>query len=57
MGNLAGKKKAPYDRIWVCAAPVTIPDILIGQLAPKGYMVIPGFGFIKGSINPNHYQR
>ena len=40
-GKLGWEKEAPYDRIIVSAAPVTIPDILIGQLAPKGYMVIP----------------
>ncbi len=34
-------KKAPFDRILVSAAPETIPDELIEQLAPKGYMVIP----------------
>jgi len=34
-------KEAPYDRILVSAAPETIPEILIKQLAPKGYMVIP----------------
>ena len=40
-GKLGWKKEAPYDRILVSAAPVTIPELLIGQLAPKGYMVIP----------------
>ena len=40
-GKLGWKKEAPYDRILVSAAPVTIPETLIGQLAPKGYMVIP----------------
>ena len=45
-GKLGWKKEAPYDRILVSAAPVTIPEILIGQLAPKGYMVIP-----VGSLN------
>ena len=39
-------KEAPYDRILVSAAPVTIPEILIEQLAPEGYMVIP-----VGSLN------
>jgi len=34
-------KEAPFDRILVSAAPETIPDELIEQLAPKGYMVIP----------------
>jgi len=45
-GKLGWKKKAPYDRILVSAAPVTIPETLIDQLAPKGYMVIP-----VGSLN------
>ena len=40
-GKLGWKKEAPYDRILVSAAPVTVPEILIGQLAPEGYMVIP----------------
>ena len=34
-------KEAPYDRILVSAAPETIPEILIEQLAPRGYMIIP----------------
>ena len=34
-------KDAPYDRILVSAAPETIPEVLIEQLAPKGCMVIP----------------
>ncbi len=34
-------KEAPYDRILVSAAPKTIPEILIEQLAPRGYMIIP----------------
>ena len=34
-------KEAPFDRILVSAAPETIPEELIEQLAPKGYMVIP----------------
>ena len=34
-------KDAPYDRILVSAAPKTIPEVLIKQLAPNGYMVIP----------------
>ena len=33
--------EAPYDRILVSAAPETIPELLIEQLAPKGFMVIP----------------
>ena len=34
-------KEAPFDRILVSAAPETIPEVLIEQLAPKGYMVMP----------------
>jgi len=34
-------KDAPYDRILVSAAPKTVPEALIEQLAPNGYMVIP----------------
>ena len=34
-------KEAPYDRILVSAAPEIIPNLLIEQLAPEGYMVIP----------------
>ena len=45
-GKLGWKNNAPYDRILVSAAPVTIPEILIEQLAPEGYMVIP-----VGSLN------
>ena len=40
-GKLGWENEAPYDRILVSAAPETIPEILIRQLAPKGYMVIP----------------
>ena len=45
-GKLGWKKEAPYDRILVSAAPVTIPEIIIEQLASEGYMVIP-----VGSLN------
>jgi len=45
-GKLGWEKEAPYDRILVSAAPEIIPEILIGQLAPKGHMVIPA-----GSLN------
>ena len=40
-GKHGWEKEAPYDRMLVSAAPETIPEILIEQLAPKGYMVIP----------------
>ena len=47
-GKLGWKKEAPYDRILVSASPVTIPELLIRQLAPKGRMVIP--------VGPLHNQ-
>ena len=34
-------ENAPYDRIIVTAAPTSIPDKLINQLAPQGRMIIP----------------
>ena len=40
-GKKGWLKDAPYDRILVSAAPKTIPEVLIEQLAPNGYMVIP----------------
>ena len=40
-GKYGWTKEAPYDRILVSAAPETIPEVLIEQLAPNGYMVIP----------------
>ena len=40
-GKYGWLKDAPYDRILVSAAPKTIPEVLIEQLAPNGYMVIP----------------
>jgi protein-L-isoaspartate(D-aspartate) O-methyltransferase len=40
-GKNGWSKEAPYDRILVSAAPETIPEVLIEQLAPNGYMVIP----------------
>jgi len=40
-GKRGWLKEAPFERILVSAAPETIPDVLIEQLAPKGYMVIP----------------
>ena len=40
-GKNGWSKEAPYDRILVSAAPETMPEVLIEQLAPNGYMVIP----------------
>ena len=34
-------KEEPFDSILVSAAPENIPELLIEQLAPGGYMVIP----------------
>jgi protein-L-isoaspartate(D-aspartate) O-methyltransferase len=40
--GLAGAPdKAPFDRIIVTAACETVPDTLVGQLAPGGIMVLP----------------
>ncbi len=40
-GTLGWPAGAPYDRILVAAAAGTIPQPLIGQLAPGGILVIP----------------
>lgn len=40
------KENAPYDRIIGTAAPASIPDKLIEQLAPQGRMIIPVGGSI-----------
>ena len=40
-GKYGLSKEAPFDRILVSAAPETIPEVLIEQLAPNGYIVIP----------------
>jgi protein-L-isoaspartate(D-aspartate) O-methyltransferase len=40
-GSHGWQEYAPYDRIIVTAAASEIPKILIEQLAPNGYMVIP----------------
>ena len=40
-GKNGWSKDAPYDRILVTAAAQTIPEELIKQLAPMGYMIIP----------------
>lgn len=40
-GSYGWKEYSPYDRIIVTAAAGEIPKLLIEQLAPNGYMVIP----------------
>ena len=40
-GKRGWEKEAPFDRILVSAAPKNIPELLIEQLAPEGYMVVP----------------
>ena len=40
-GKRGWGKEAPFDRILVSAAPKNIPELLIEQLAPEGYMVVP----------------
>jgi protein-L-isoaspartate(D-aspartate) O-methyltransferase len=40
-GGLGWEAKAPYDAILSAAAPATIPDSLLQQLAPNGVLIIP----------------
>jgi protein-L-isoaspartate(D-aspartate) O-methyltransferase len=40
-GRQGWPEEAPFDRIIVTAAPATIPEPLVAQLAPGGRMVIP----------------
>lgn len=40
-GWLGWPEQAPFDRIIVTAAPPSIPETLIDQLAPDGIMVLP----------------
>lgn len=40
-GSYGWEEYSPYDRIIVTAAAGEIPKLLIEQLAPKGYMIIP----------------
>ena len=39
--KLGYKKEAPYDKILVSAAAAKLPQQLLGQLKPKGIMVVP----------------
>ncbi|WP_332445801.1 protein-L-isoaspartate(D-aspartate) O-methyltransferase [Sphaerochaeta sp.] len=47
-GNFGWAEHAPFDRIMVGAAPRTIPQTLIEQLAPQGIMIIP--------VGPTYWQ-
>jgi len=40
-GKRGWEIEAPFDRILVSAAPKNVPELLIEQLAPEGYMVVP----------------
>ncbi|NLV84193.1 MAG: protein-L-isoaspartate(D-aspartate) O-methyltransferase [Spirochaetales bacterium] len=40
-GSTGWQDYAPFDRIIVTAAPRVIPEDLIEQLAPNGYMILP----------------
>ncbi len=40
-GRTAWREAAPFDRILVTAAPSSVPEALLAQLAPEGRMVIP----------------
>ena len=40
-GRASWPEKAPFDRIIVTAAPATVPEALVEQLAPGGRLVIP----------------
>ena len=40
-GNYGWEEHSPYDRIIVTAAASEIPKLLVEQLAPNGYMLIP----------------
>ncbi len=40
-GTLGWKEKAPFDRIIVTAGAPAVPDILMGQIASQGKVVIP----------------
>ena len=40
-GSLGWPQKGPYDAILSAAAPYSVPDELLAQLAPDGILVIP----------------
>jgi protein-L-isoaspartate(D-aspartate) O-methyltransferase len=40
-GTQGWKSQAPFDGILIAAAPLSIPEILIGQLAIGGRLIVP----------------
>jgi protein-L-isoaspartate(D-aspartate) O-methyltransferase len=40
-GSLGWKEEAPFDAILVTAAAPAVPEALVGQVAPKGRLVVP----------------
>lgn len=40
-GSLGWAEKAPFDKIIITAAAPHIPEVLLQQLAPRGFMVVP----------------
>jgi protein-L-isoaspartate(D-aspartate) O-methyltransferase len=40
-GALGWKSQAPFDGILVAAAPLSIPEALVAQLAPGGRLIVP----------------
>ncbi len=40
-GSLGWRKEAPFDAILVTAGSPAIPEALVGQLSPKGRLVVP----------------
>ena len=40
-GTLGWKAHAPFDGILVAAAPLTVPEVLLGQLKQGGRLIVP----------------
>ncbi|MBT3305271.1 MAG: protein-L-isoaspartate(D-aspartate) O-methyltransferase [Alphaproteobacteria bacterium] len=40
-GSLGWSEQAPFERIMVTAAAVDVPEVLLGQLAEDGIMIVP----------------
>src|SRR5690606_27614300 len=40
-GSTGWKSHAPFDGILVAAAPLTVPEVLLKQLAPGGRLIVP----------------